>query len=234
MITHGSTITPEERALVQYYDLKKNWRKVRPHIANPEVEKIFVRDINRFTYRWRDEFKPQYLPFKWWSHGRQPEFWNYTKHAACHWLVNFSLRLAQLVEPDHEWRIITSPQHSTVWDGKHVLFEFNFQAMAVPATECFELAYKNELKPGDFLKIHCAEYYWMEIARDGVASLVAAIEPLETVTISAEEQELLATIKAGLATVTQAVSKLEEQQQTDLNRVVWGADDQSVERAQSQ
>ena len=39
------------------------------------------------------------------------------KHAACHWLVNFALELAQLVEPDRKWRIITSDKHSTVWDG---------------------------------------------------------------------------------------------------------------------
>jgi hypothetical protein len=38
---------------MQYYDLKKNWRKVKRHIDHPEVQKILVRDFNRFTWgRW--------------------------------------------------------------------------------------------------------------------------------------------------------------------------------------
>ena len=43
----------------------------------------------------------------------------------CHWLVNFSLRLAERVDPDRPWRIITSDSHSTVWDGYDLLFDFN-------------------------------------------------------------------------------------------------------------
>ena len=45
-------------------------------------------------------------------------FWKYCKHAACHWLVNFTLELAQVVKPKHIWRIITLDEHSTVWGGK--------------------------------------------------------------------------------------------------------------------
>jgi hypothetical protein len=57
----------------------------------------------------------------------------YVKHAACHWLVNFALELAQHVEPNRAWRIITSQEHSTVWDGKDTLFDFNFLALGVTA-----------------------------------------------------------------------------------------------------
>ena len=30
------------------------------------------------------------------------------------------------------WRIITSVKHSTLWDGKRLLFDFNFSAMGIP------------------------------------------------------------------------------------------------------
>jgi hypothetical protein len=47
------------------------------------------------------------------------------KHAACHWLVNFALRLAILAEPARPWQIVSSQAHSTVWDGQSTLFDCN-------------------------------------------------------------------------------------------------------------
>jgi hypothetical protein len=32
---------------MEYYDLKKHWRKIRPHPDHPEVQKVLVRDFNR-------------------------------------------------------------------------------------------------------------------------------------------------------------------------------------------
>src|SRR5215831_6565898 len=86
---------------MRYYDLSKNWRKVRPHLNNPKVVETLHRDFNRYTYgRWRQKFPSdldQY-PFDfescgWWCEhrGRRPQYWKYCKHAACHWLVNFNL-----------------------------------------------------------------------------------------------------------------------------------------------
>jgi len=66
--------------------------------------------------------------------GPQPRFWQYVKHAACHWIVNFALRLATLAEPRRCWRIISSDFHSTVWDGAETLFDFNYQALGEPPT----------------------------------------------------------------------------------------------------
>jgi hypothetical protein len=205
MITRGYAVATVEAPTVEYYDLKKNWQKVKPHIANPEVQEIMVRDFNKFTWgKWRKEFKPGHVPtefensdWRWMRPRPQPEFWNYTKSAASLWLVNFSLRLAQLVEPDREWRIITSHFHSTVWDGKHVLFDFEYQAMRIPAKQCFATAHIKELKPGEFLQVYFAEHYWKGHARTGVGSLAASIVPLEALATSAEEQELIATIKAN-------------------------------------
>ncbi len=152
---------------MQYYDLKKNWRKVKRHINDERVQKILVRDFERFTIgRWGAHFWPGLRPTDFetcdWQcehRGRPPAFWAYTKHAACHWLVNFNLELAQLVEPQRPWRIVTSSEHSTTWDGNDLLFDFNFSAMGVPPDECFELANKRQLKPGKRIRVYLAKHH---------------------------------------------------------------------------
>ena len=78
----------------------------------------------------------------------KPRFWLYVKHAACHWLVNFNLALAQTALPKQQWRIITSDAHSTVWDGAETLFEFNHQALGVDPDECFTMANQFHLPIG--------------------------------------------------------------------------------------
>jgi hypothetical protein len=77
-----------------------------------------------------------------WRHGhrgKKPRFWSYVKHSACHYIANFSLLLAQLSEPNRSWRIVSSREHSTVWDGRQTLFDFNFQALGIPASEAWRL-----------------------------------------------------------------------------------------------
>jgi hypothetical protein len=54
--------------------------------------------------------------------------------------VNAALRLAELVEPDGAWRIVTSDEHSTVWDGDRTLFDMQFSALDIDPEECFRLA----------------------------------------------------------------------------------------------
>jgi hypothetical protein len=130
---------------MKYYDLKKNWKKAKRHLADKELNDVLVRDFNKFTYgRWREKFTLGRVPAEFescdWARehrGRRPAFWQYTKHSACHWLVNFNLRLAMLALPERPWRIITSPKHSTVWDGNDTIFEFNLQAFGVDANKCF-------------------------------------------------------------------------------------------------
>src|SRR5262249_57676052 len=113
--------------------------------AHREVQALLVRDLNRYTWGWwREKFEPGMKPAQFEScdwqfehRGKRPAFWAYTKHAACHWLVNFTLRLAQLIEPNRQWRIITSQKHSTVWDGTSLLFDFNFQALVISPPQFF-------------------------------------------------------------------------------------------------
>ena len=143
-----------------YYDLKKNWRKVKPHLSDPMLNYLLVYDFNKFTRgRWRKPFLHGQYPAEFCcdrspdNEDRRPRyaFMNYVAHGACHWLVNFALRLATLVEPDREWRIITSKYHSTVWDGRDKLFEFNWQAFGELPEECFHAAYDVELPLGKYM-----------------------------------------------------------------------------------
>jgi hypothetical protein len=155
--------------MMRYYDLRKNWPKVQRHLHNPRVTKTLARDFNKFTYgRWRQRFPSDHgrVPFDfescdWWiqHRGPKPRFWKYVKHSACHWLVNFALELAQLVEPKRKWRIITSDKHSTVWDGEGRLFDFNFQALGIDPGECFKLANDQELALGQHLTVYMAEHW---------------------------------------------------------------------------
>jgi hypothetical protein len=106
---------------------------VQPHLNDPELNGILIRDFNKFTYgRWEQKFEPSMVPRQFEScdrdmsiPGRRPRFWAFVKHSACHWLCGFTLKLAMLVAPDRPWRIITSDEHSTCWDGKDLLFDFN-------------------------------------------------------------------------------------------------------------
>jgi hypothetical protein len=153
----------ESAKAVKYYDLNKNWSKrIRPHLGDPLLNEVLVRDLNKYTTGlWGTPFTAGMYPedvenvdWRWRHRGREPRFWKYVKHGACHWTCNFSLRLAMLSEPGRPWRIITSEEHSTVWDGQETLFEFALLALGVDAGEAFQLAQKGgiELPVGEFHK----------------------------------------------------------------------------------
>jgi len=145
---------------LKYYDLLKNWRKVKPHLGDPELNDVLVREFNKYTTGMfgkeftRGRYAREFDRFDWRleQRGRPPRYWDYVCTEACHWLVNFTLRLAVLVEPNRPWRIITSQKHSTVWDGEETLFDFNFQALGIPPLRCFKLSREEELLPGQSLE----------------------------------------------------------------------------------
>jgi hypothetical protein len=176
---------------MHYYNLQKNWRKITRHLNNPTVSHALVRDFNLFTMgTWATPFTPGMLPedvesCDWRCEGRRgpmPHYWRYVKHSACHWVVNFTLQLAQLVEPKKNWCIVTSDEHSTVWDGGSILFDFNFQALGISATECWQEARygKNAkvLDPGSELSCFTpAPYFWSYFDKDEKnAALQAVVE----------------------------------------------------------
>jgi hypothetical protein len=76
--------------------------------------------------------------------------------------VNFALRLATLAEPKRPWRILTSDQHSTVWDGQRTLFDLNSLALGGTPQDAFDRAYEEELPVGEQLEVHFAQHYSKE------------------------------------------------------------------------
>jgi hypothetical protein len=84
-----------------YYDVKKYWTKrIQPHFDDPELNSRLFRDFRKYC-TWH--FRPGDLPA--WSDGcdwrcevlgRPPCYFDYVCAGACHWLVNFNLRLAEL------------------------------------------------------------------------------------------------------------------------------------------
>src|SRR4051812_19826762 len=108
---------------MRYYDLIRHWtKKIEPHLGDRELSDVLVHDFNKYVYgRWRKRFTHGQYPRQFEScdwdlghRGREPHYWRCVKHGACHWLVNFNLRLAMLAQPRRPRRIITSPLHSSV------------------------------------------------------------------------------------------------------------------------
>jgi hypothetical protein len=149
-----------------YYPFVKNWRKIKKAINDKRVQDALVKDFNKFTYgRWGQKFTYGQLPAEFEScdwrfgrSGRHPKYWSYVKHAACHWLVNFNLEVAKIVEPEKNWRILTGACHSTVWDGEQTLFDMNFSALDINPNEAFAMANEEELPVGKKLIVYMAEH----------------------------------------------------------------------------
>jgi hypothetical protein len=145
---------------------------------------ILVRDLNKLsTTRWGKPFVHGQYPWDYGSRdwmlehkGPAPRYWRYTQFASCHWLVNFNLKLATLVEPQQPWRIVTSVKHSTVWDGAETLFEFNFLAFGIAARECFDLAFQDGivLPPGKFRRTYSVPHFTTEINKRAHAVVLQA------------------------------------------------------------
>jgi hypothetical protein len=127
---------------LEYYDLKTHWTKrIMPHLRNEELNGILKRDFAKFIKpcpfvygmlprdfdrgSWRARYD-----------GSIPRYWAYVCSKACHWIVNFALKLAMLAEPD-------------------VLFDFNYQAMGMDPLGCFTKAWFNgyELPPGRHVEV---------------------------------------------------------------------------------
>jgi hypothetical protein len=142
---------------VRYYDVQKNWRKLKPIVESIEAQQLLriwfplfrsgpydrpdVIAQGRMTVPadhdfcdWRLECHRE-VPRR----GRRPAFWDYVCWSGCHWLVHFNLFLAHNVEQRH-WKIRSSNQHSTVWDGDELLFDMNFLALGIPPEEALRLA----------------------------------------------------------------------------------------------
>jgi hypothetical protein len=46
---------------VQYYPIQRHWRRIRPHLEDPELQRILVRDMRKVSPRFRPGMKPAEL-----------------------------------------------------------------------------------------------------------------------------------------------------------------------------
>jgi len=117
---------------------------------------VYIHNEHQYELPWHYDSCDWRFEIRQGQRGRKPAFWDYTCHAACHWLVDLNLFAAMKAFPLWEWRIITHRKHSTVWNGDErdaFLFDLNFLALGVSSKEAWDLAIKGRiLKPGKFLR----------------------------------------------------------------------------------
>jgi hypothetical protein len=128
---------------MRYYLDRATWTtRCVPCLDDHELRRVLHRDFGLFVIGHYGTLKGDRLPgdFEAWDKKKRPLWWQYVKDLACHYLVNFNLRLAMLAQPDRPWRILTSNLHSTVWDGDKSIFDLNFSAGILTAETTFRLA----------------------------------------------------------------------------------------------
>ena len=149
---------------VQYVDIRKHWKKIKPHIESPAARAIWLPDLLQYrALRQLDCFDTHDMGYLGWSHmdytqaeypkdfdscdwrcdTRQCAYMKWVCWNACHWVVNLNLWLAELVFPDTKWRIVNSDEHGTVWNGNVedvLLFDMNYLALNVTPLEAWASA----------------------------------------------------------------------------------------------
>lgn len=143
----------------QYFDFKTHWQTLKPIFESPQARAILDRDFEHYITMKRANyvkhakskglsttkhgwyFTKGKLPFEydscdWRCDCELPAWHEYVCHGACHWLVNTLLYAAMTAYPNKAWRIVTSLEHSTVWDGENTLFDLNYATIGVSVEEC--------------------------------------------------------------------------------------------------
>ena len=144
---------------MKYFQIEHHWNELRSIYESDQATEIWYDKMQDFgkqkdedygikncrTEILRPELTPRdYDSVNWRYHledgKKEPEFWKYVCHGACHWLINLNLFVAQQYDRTKGWRIVSGKKHSTVWDGKDTLFDANFLALRVSADKAYELA----------------------------------------------------------------------------------------------
>lgn len=145
----------------RYFDLGKHWNsRIKNIFESDVVQAQLFQDFNKFVKgkerrfnKWRSdsgssnhvsyEYSQTDKPIRWdscdWRCGRigRPySFDEYVCHGACHWIVNSILLTAIIAYPDQPWVIVSSPNHSTVWDQGLTFFDINYFALKVSPEDC--------------------------------------------------------------------------------------------------
>jgi hypothetical protein len=91
--------------------------------------------------------------------GILPKYCDYVKGGWCHNSVNMCMEVLNQhnlrTRDKRDWRIVTSPKHSTIWDGHNTLFDLQYLAFGFPVEQAYEEAFIDEeskiLPVGEFL-----------------------------------------------------------------------------------
>ena len=167
----------------KYFAIGKHWtNKIKPVFESQYAQKILHHDFKKYakvkqsdanrhykamgldknvTFSFKKKDMPCDLDGGGWRYyriGRPPAFDSYVCKGACHWVANALLYTATKAFPKTQWQIITSDEHSTVWDGDCTFFDLNYFAMKIPPAVCFESTFSADglaiLPVGQFLRCH--------------------------------------------------------------------------------
>ena len=151
----------------RYYSFSRHWSKtLKSIIESPQAREILDRDfecyiaVKRANYI-KHAISKGALPSDFdscdWRHGRLPAWHHYVCHGACHWIANTLLYVAMTAHPNRAWRIVSSPEHSTVWDGDQTLFDINYLTLGVSIDECGAATFSHNdsvvLPVGEYLSL---------------------------------------------------------------------------------
>ena len=124
---------------VGYLNIEKYWDILNPIYESPLIKEIALHEMNcarenkckyynfnvspfeKFAYP--IEFNIQ-LDKKVSTNPKHP-YGKWTCCQMCHWIAVINMSVALIAFPEIEWRIINSTNHSTVWDGKDIVFDTN-------------------------------------------------------------------------------------------------------------
>jgi len=167
----------------KYFAIGKHWtNKIKPVIESTNAQKILHYDFKKYIKSKQHNLNNKYkasgsnkrvnwnftkncTPRDWDSvdwrlfrFGRPPAYDAYVCHGACHWIVNTLLYTATKAFPKTQWQIVTSDEHSTVWDGNCPFFDLNYLALKVTVQDCFESTFIADglsiLPVGQYLYCH--------------------------------------------------------------------------------
>lgn len=124
-----------ENSALQFFDAVSNWDQIEPHLTDEEFRRVLHHDFGKLVFgRYRKTYPTpgREFPVDWSDPegtprlpGPEAPYQRWVCSDACFWLVNsVGLRLATLVEPKRDWRIVYSNVHSTCWDGEETLWDF--------------------------------------------------------------------------------------------------------------
>jgi len=142
-----------------HYNIQKNWKKLKPIYESQECRALWYEgcvtyvqskfedhgiefDPERYTYNFITT--PSVIESSDWQYGfgkrgRKPAFWQYALAHACHWMAEKDLYIAKKIAPEFDWVIISSEEHTTVFNGIDTIFDTTYNAMGISA----EVAYKS-------------------------------------------------------------------------------------------